>query len=331
MSAASDGSIVILLVDDQPIIHVALRRLLESEQDVELHYCSDASQALATARRVRPTLVLQDLVMPDIEGFTLLKFYRREPATASVPVIVLSTREDAHDKSRAFADGASDYLVKLPDKVELVARVRAHSKSYVSQLQRDEAFRKLEALTRELEARNAELARLSSVDGLTGVGNRRHFDATLDQEWKRAAREQSELSLVLIDVDFFKRYNDAYGHLAGDDCLRQVARALASVVHRPADTVCRYGGEEFAVLLPSTHASGASAVAESLRAGVESLQLEHKASEVAPHVTLSLGVSTRCPRAGTAADELIKSADDALYQAKRGGRNRLHAAAEELK
>jgi len=305
--------------------------MLEAEPDLELHYCSDAAQALATARRVRPTVVLQDLVMPDIEGFTLLKFYRREPATAAVPVIVLSTREDAHDKSRAFADGASDYLVKLPDKVELVARIRAHSRSYVSQLQRDEAFRKLEALTHELEARNAELARLSAVDGLTGVGNRRSFDTTLENEWKRAARERTTLSLVLIDVDFFKRYNDAYGHLAGDDCLRKVARALAGVVNRPADTVSRYGGEEFAVLLPATHGAGAAGVGESMRVAVENLKLEHRASDIAGHVTLSLGVATRIPPAGSSPEELITSADQALYEAKRQGRNRLRTAPAQVK
>jgi two-component system, chemotaxis family, response regulator WspR len=329
--AAASPIVVVLLVDDQPIIYEALRRMLEGEPGIELHYCAEAPQALPTARRVRPTVVLQDLVMPDIEGFTLLKFYRREPATATVPVIVLSTREDAHDKSRAFADGASDYLVKLPDKVELVARIRAHSKSYVAQLERDEAFRKLEALTRELEARNAELARLSAVDGLTGVSNRRSFDATLEHEWKRALRERTELSLVLIDVDFFKRYNDAYGHLAGDDCLRKVARALAAVVNRPADSVSRYGGEEFAVLLPSTHAAGAAGVAESMRAAVENLALEHRASDISAHVTLSLGVATRVPLQDSSPNELIESADQALYEAKREGRNRVRAAAVEAK
>jgi len=242
-------------------------------------------------------------------------------------VIVLSTREDANDKSRAFADGASDYLVKLPDRIELVARVRAHSRSYISQQQRDEAFKKLEALTHELEARNAELARLSAVDGLTGVGNRRNFDQMLDLEWKRAAREHTDLSLVLIDVDFFKRYNDAYGHLAGDDCLRQVARALAAVINRPADSVSRYGGEEFAVLLPATHADGAHGVAEALRQAVEALQLEHRASDVGPYVTLSLGVTTLKPVPGSSPNELITTADQALYEAKRDGRNRVRMAA----
>ncbi len=316
------AAVVVLLVDDQAIIHEAVRRMLEEEDGIVLHICADAARALPVARQVRPTVVPQDLVMPDVDGFTLLRFYRREPATAAVPVIVLSTREDARDKSRAFADGASDYLVKLPDKIELVARIRAHSQRYRLQLERDEAFRKLEALTRELEQRNTELARLSAVDGLTGVSNRRSFDNALDVEWRRAARERTELSLIMIDVDYFKRYNDAYGHLAGDDCLRQVARALVQAVHRPADCVARYGGEEFAVLLPATSHGGALVVAEALRVAVSALQLDHRASDVADHVTLSLGVATLQPAPGSVSTDLITHADGALYAAKRSGRNR---------
>ena len=136
---------------------------------------------------------------------------------------------------------------------------------------------------------------------------------------------------MLIDVDFFKRYNDAYGHLAGDDCLRKVARALAGVVNRPADTVSRYGGEEFAVLLPATHGAGAAGVGESMRVAVENLKLEHRASDIAGHVTLSLGVATRIPPAGSSPEELITSADQALYEAKRQGRNQLRSAPAQVK
>ncbi|HEV8245446.1 MAG TPA: diguanylate cyclase, partial [Polyangiaceae bacterium] len=235
--------------------------------------------------------------------------------------------EDALDKSRAFADGASDYLVKLPDKIELVARVRAHSIRHLLQLERDEAFRKLESLTKDLEKSNEELARLSAVDGLTGVANRRSFDGALEREWRRAARENTTLSLILIDVDFFKRYNDAYGHLGGDDCLRKVAGALSKAVHRPGDFVARYGGEEFAVLLPSTDHEGSLVVAELLRTAVSDLRLDHRASEVTDHVTISLGLATLRPKHTGQPNELISQADGALYEAKRGGRNRVEGAA----
>jgi two-component system chemotaxis family response regulator WspR len=325
-TAVSEGSAVVLLVDDQAIVWEAVRRMLEGEPGLTLHYCSEAAQALRKARELRPTVILQDLVMPDVDGFSLLKFYRADPATAGVPVIVLSTKEDPRDKSRAFAEGASDYLVKLPDKVELVARLRAHSRAHLLQLERDEAYSKLEALKVQLELSNEELARLSMVDGLTGLANRRAFDEALDREWRRAARENSELALVLVDIDFFKRYNDSYGHPAGDECLRQVARALAHGARRPADVAARYGGEEFAILLPSTGLSGALIVAEGLRAGVAALNLEHRASEAASHVTLSLGAA--CVRASPSAspDGLVSAADGALYQAKHEGRNRVAVA-----
>ncbi len=315
-----------LLVDDQPIVHEAIRRMLEGEPNLVLHYCADATSCLRLARELKPTVILQDLVMPDVDGFTLLKFYRADPATRNVPVIVLSSKEDPRDKSQAFAEGASDYLVKLPDKIELVARVHAHSRLYLLQQQRDEAINRLELLKLELEERNVELARLSTVDGLTGIANRRCFDTTLEREWRRAIRDKSELSLILTDIDFFKRYNDAYGHPAGDECLRQVARCLAESLRRPSDLAARYGGEEFALLLPATGPAGATMLAEAVRDRVAALGLEHKTSDAAPHVTLSLGIASYGPKQGEQQEELVSRADRALYSAKRRGRNRYDVA-----
>jgi two-component system, chemotaxis family, response regulator WspR len=319
---APPDEVVVLLVDDQAIVFEAIRRMLEYEPHLTLHYCPDATSALRVAREVKPTVILQDLVMPDVDGFTLLKFYRADPATRNVPVIVLSSKEDPRDKSQAFSEGASDYLVKVPDKIELAARVQAHSRLYLLQQQRDEAYNKLEQLKVELEQRNVELARLSTVDGLTGIANRRCFDSTLDREWRRALREKSELSLILTDIDFFKRYNDAYGHPAGDECLRQVARCLAEAVRRPTDLAARYGGEEFALLLPATSLTGATTLAEAVRARVAALALEHRASDIASHVTLSLGIASVRPEQGHQQSELVSRADQALYAAKHGGRNR---------
>lgn len=312
----------VLLVDDQPIVAEALRRLLAEYPEIEFHSCSEVADVLTLARTLRPTVILQDLVMPEVDGFTLVRYLRADERVGAVPIIVLSSKEDPRDKCRAFEVGASDYLVKIPDKVELVARIRAHSKAYLLQLERDEAFRTLEAMKRQLEASNQELARLSNQDALTGLANRRRFDEAIETEVRRAGRERSPLSLIMTDVDFFKKYNDGYGHLAGDECLRRVAAVLRAGVHRAADLAARYGGEEFAIILPNTPTEGASRVAESLRAAVEGLQLPHAGSGVAEHVTLSLGVATLLPESRFAGSDLVQQADLALYQAKHSGRNR---------
>lgn len=278
--------------------------------------------ALPRTRALQPTVILQDLVMPDVDGFTLVRFFRADRETANIPIIVLSSKEDPRDKSRAFEIGASDYVVKIPDRIELLARIRAHSRSYLAQRDRDAAYRVLEELKRELEAKNAELARLSTQDGLTGLANRRRLDEVLDAECRRAIREKSTLSLLMTDVDFFKKFNDSYGHQAGDDCLRRVASALAIVARRPADLAARYGGEEFSVVLPSTDSEGACQVAEAIRASVEELRIAHSASDVAPHVTLSLGVATMELGENLDPKALLQRADAALYSSKHNGRNR---------
>lgn len=172
-----------------------------------------------------------------------------------------------------------------------------------------------------LKKANQELERLAALDGLTSVANRRQFDKILQQEWYRLKREQLPLSLILCDVDYFKRYNDRYGHLEGDNCLKQVASAIASASRRPADLVARYGGEEFAAILPNTTAEGALKVAESIRKQVEQLKITHALSDVSQYVSLSLGVATIVPTADNSPQDLIEIADRALYLAKQQGRN----------
>jgi two-component system chemotaxis family response regulator WspR len=321
---------VVLLVDDQPIVGAAVKKMLADESDITFHYCDSADAALQVADQVSPTTILQDLVMPKIDGYTMLQRYREHARTSDIPVIVLSSKEDPRDKSEAFGKGASDYLVKLPDKIELIARIRAHSRSFLAQRERDAAFKALDAARLELEAKNAILEHMSAIDGLTGIANRRRFDEALLSEWRRARRDHSSIGLILIDVDFFKRYNDHYGHLSGDDCLRKVASALASTIRRPADLVARYGGEEFVALLPQTDRAGIETVAESLRAAVESLAVAHEKSDATSTVTISLGAALSTPQASDADDAalaLIARADRALYEAKRGGRNRYAFAA----
>lgn len=316
-----DSHSVVLLVDDQPMIGEAIRRMLVDESDIEFHYCKDSKEAHDTALRVKPTVILQDIVMPEVDGLTLISAYKKSPATMLVPVIMLSSREDPRDKSKAFTAGASDYLVKLPDQIELVARIRAHSRSYLAQVQRDEAFRQLAALQRQLESSNRELQRISCQDGLTGIFNRRHFDNYIEQEWARAVREGSNISLVLADIDYFKAYNDHYGHQAGDECLKVVARVFRESLQRPADFAARYGGEEFVVILPKTGVDGAVVMAESMRSRVDRLNLRHDFSRTTDHVTISLGVATVRPNPKIRPQELIGLADKALYEAKQKGRN----------
>lgn len=233
LGAPLDGAVMVLLVDDQAMIGEAVRRSLASEAGIDFHFCSDPQQAVAVANQIKPTVILQDLVMPGVDGLTLLAAYRGNPATRDIPIIVLSTKEEPTVKSAAFAAGANDYLVKLPDAIELVARIRYHSRSYIALQQRDEAYRALRESQQQLLETNLVLQRLMNSDGLTGLSNRRHFDEYLEMEWRRSLREQSQLSLLMIDVDYFKSYNDTFGHVAGDEALRQVAGPSARAAVAP--------------------------------------------------------------------------------------------------
>lgn len=233
----NENSAMVLLVDDQAMIGEAVRRGLANEDNIDFHFCADPHQAVLQAMRIKPTVILQDLIMPGLDGLTLVREYRNNPATQDIPIIVLSTKEDPLVKSAAFAAGANDYLVKLPDTIELVARIRYHSRSYLTLLQRDEAYRALRVSQQQLLDSNLMLQRLMNSDGLTGLSNRRHFDEYLELEWRRAMREQQQLSLLMIDVDYFKAYNDSFGHLAGDEALRQVARR--SVARARGRPTCR--------------------------------------------------------------------------------------------
>ncbi len=324
---------VVLLVDDQAMIAEGIRRMIADEPDIRFHYCADPKKAVHEAIACKATVILQDLVMPDVDGMTLVRFYRNNPSTRDVPVIVLSSKDDPNIKSDAFDHGATDYLVKLPEKVELLARIRAHAKSYIAQKERDEAFSNLRSMQEQLEKMNTELSRsnrelqrLSAMDGLTGLANRRQFDTSLEVEWQRATRSSLPLSLIFADIDFFKRFNDHYGHQCGDDCLQRVANALQHSIHRPADLVSRYGGEEFVMILPETTADGAKTVADKVLAAVASLNIPHANSEAAEHVTLSIGVATLCPKEGSQPQELIETADKMLYRAKESGRNCIEVA-----
>jgi two-component system chemotaxis family response regulator WspR len=315
------NTIKVLLVDDQEIIAHGIRKMLASENDIELVYCQDASQAIATAEAEQVTVVLLDLVMPDIDGMTLMRFFRANHTTKDIPIIVMSSKEDSTVKRDAFSSGANDYLVKLPDEIELIARLRAHSKQYIMQVERDAAFTALRQMQFQLQQTNDELQRLSSLDSLTGISNRRIFDEKLASEWTRAAREQIPLTIMLVDVDYFKLYNDYYGHQNGDVALRQVAQGLKTVVNRPADIVARYGGEEFGIILPNTDQAGGDAVAKSFCQSISRIGIEHSKSSVSDTLTISVGACTITPSAEHTLEMLLAEADKALYAAKANGRN----------
>lgn len=316
----------VLLVDDQRIIAEAVRRLVSAEEDIEFLSVQDPLAALPTALQWKPTVILQDLVMPDADGFAMVETFRTEPQTSDVPIIMLSTKEEPSLKAQGFALGANDYIVKLPDRLELLARLRYHSKAYISRQERDEAFRALRESEQRLANANLQLQRLAELDGLTGIANRRRFDEVLAAEWQRAQRSQRVLSLLLCDVDYFKLYNDTHGHLAGDQCLKEVAAVLGRNVRRPADLAARYGGEEFALILPETDAEGAMNVAQACRCELEALAMRNQSTSPAHIVTLSVGVATIVPPINSPVNscyaDLINLADRALYEAKARGKNR---------
>jgi two-component system chemotaxis family response regulator WspR len=323
VNATDENAAMVLLVDDQAMIGEAVRRGLANEENIDFHFCADPHQAIAQAIQIKPTVILQDLVMPGLDGLTLVREYRNNPATRDIPIIVLSTKEDPLIKSAAFAAGANDYLVKLPDNIELVARIRYHSRSYMTLLQRDEAYRALRVSQQQLLDTNLVLQRLMNSDGLTGLSNRRHFDEYLELEWRRAIREQTQLSLMMIDVDYFKAYNDNFGHLEGDEALRQVAKAIRASCSRPSDLPARYGGEEFALVLPNTSPGGARLLAEKLRQTVAGMNIPHIAPSEGASLTVSIGLSTVVPQVGSHSRQVIQSADQGLYAAKHNGRNQV--------
>jgi two-component system, chemotaxis family, response regulator WspR len=323
LNVPQDFRVIVLLVDDQPMIGEAVRRALASQPDIIFHYCDDPATALSVAGRIKPTVILQDLVMPGIDGLTLVRRYRADPLTADIPIIVLSTKEDASVKSEAFAAGANDYLVKLPDAIELIARLRHHSTTYLYRQQRDAAYRALHESQRQLVEINLELQRLTNVDGLTGLSNRRSLNEFLELQWRQAVREQSPFSILMIDVDNFKPYNDTYGHLAGDDVLKKIAVALQTIFRRPTDIAARFGGEEFIMLLSATEASAAHCLGEALCQRVANLRIAHSGSPPLNRVTVSIGGACTLPQHGDSAVALIDIADKALYEAKRLGKNRI--------
>lgn len=312
--AAASTSLKVLVVDDQSSVRVALAAQLDQfgHQVIE---AADAAWGLEMFKRHRPDLVLLDVVMPGQDGYWLAKQMRQAEAGQWTPIIFLTSRDQDQDLLRGIECGGDDYLIKPVSPVVLGAKLRAMHRLHAMQ-------QRLVALSGELRAANARLQNLSELDELTGLINRRGLDRLLDEEIAHARRVNQPLTLVLCDLDAFKPYNDTLGHVEGDRCLQRIGRLLRDACHRPRDRATRYGGEEFALVLPNTPKSGAMTFARALRRMLHGLALPHPASPVAGRVTLSGGITTCLPDGGTTPESMVMRADEALYAAKSQGRDR---------
>lgn len=269
-------------------------------------------QALAALRsETRPVIVL---LGGGKAGVDLCAKLKKEKAPGQRYIILITDKTGKDDITNGLEAGADDYIAKPVQPVELRSRLAIGRRI----LEYQEI---LDNLSRELQTKTSELSRFAAADGLTGIAGRSHFDARLAAEWRRAQRDSSHLSLILLDIDFFKDYNETYGHAAGDECLKKIARTLSASVTRAGDHAARFGGEEFAVLLPNTDKLGALVVAEAIRVAVATLAIENRVSAIHRYVTVSVGTATLFPAEGQSPEALVAAADEALYHAKQSGRN----------
>lgn len=330
MSEPSDPpSADILVVDDDPKNLDLLSSKLAGHGH-KFRVATSGQGAIMAVRSSRPDLIMLNVRMPDLDGYEVCRRLKDDPETRSVPVIFISALDEALDKVRAFEIGGADYVSKPFQFEEVLARIEHQLE--IARLQEslqkrnEELATKNELLTKisiELEVANAELTRLSTTDALTGIPNRRQFHDRIEVEWRRAERDRRELSLLMIDVDNFKQFNDTYGHQLGDDCLRDVAQAIQRELRTGGDFVARYGGEEFIVLLPGTSMETAVVTGERLCSIVRELEIPHGTSTVADIVTISVGTASILPDVSSDWSLLVRSADEALYRAKTNGRNRV--------
>jgi diguanylate cyclase (GGDEF)-like protein len=326
----------ILIVDDTPENLTVLRQML-TENGYRVRPALNGKTALTSAENDPPDLILLDIMMPGMNGYEVCQKLKSNERVRDVPVLFISALDEAIDKVKAFKEGGLDYITKPFHLEEVLARVKTHLtlrnvqmklQDQNIRLQKEIEYRKqaeasLEKSNLHLETANKELEKLVGLDGLTKIGNRRYFDEYLDRECQRLTRENGSLALILSDIDYFKNYNDTYGHLAGDDCLKQVAQGISNSLKRPADIVARYGGEEFVIVLPNTDLNGAIGVAETIKSEIANLKILHEQSAVSQYVSLSFGVSCTRPDQKRSPEALINTADQSLYQAKASGRNQI--------
>ncbi len=308
-----------LVIEDDTTLLPLIGEVLRHVGCTEIRFAASGSEALAAVTGYAPDLVLLDLGLPDMDGIEVCR--RLSQLLPSVPVVIITARNDDSVVETAFEAGAEDYVSKPFRLGELGARVRSALRLRAERVMRRLRDEELAAKNRRLELAARELERAVCIDALTGIANRGHFDDLLAREWVRALRQGSPLSLVIADVDDFHAYNEHYSHVGGDACLKDVSNAMATCLRRPSDMLARYGGEEFVALLPDTDAAGACVVAERLGAAVEDLALPHAGSRAAKVVTISAGVATLAPAVDRPVADLVSAADSALFRAKHDGRN----------
>ncbi len=291
----------LLIVDDEATNIEVLAKLLSP--DYRVLFTTESSKVMALAEGKNIDLILLDVIMPIMDGYEVCQQLKSQPATRDIPVIFVTAMEEEHFEAVGFEVGGVDYITKPIKPFLLRARVKTHI---------------------ELKIKNDFLKQLASLDGLTGIPNRRRFDEFFRQEWNRGIRMSNAfLSLILIDVDYFKKFNDHEGHQAGDQCLQNIAKTLIDTLERGTDLVARYGGEEFVCVLPDTPLLGAIHTAEKIQQSIATLNIPHHHSTVANHVTLSMGLVSVIPKKEMKATEILSIADQQLYVAKNNGRNQI--------
>ncbi len=300
----------ILIADDTATDRLVLTSYLR-QLGHEVTGVGDGEQAVDTFRHQRHgfDLLILDVIMPRLNGYEAARQMRIMMGEEWIPIIFLSGQTEAEDLVAGIESGGDDYLFKPINKSVLTAKMNA--------------MHRISLLRQKLSESNRRMERLVHIDGLTGVSNRRYLDTVLEREFLRCRRSSLPLSLLMIDVDHFKQFNDRYGHIAGDECLKMIASAINETVRRPADLVARYGGEEFCVVLPETDLPAAQHLAETIRHTVESRDLLLETSHDPASVEVSIGVAMKIPGGKDTVKELLDAADKALYRAKEEGRNRV--------
>jgi len=288
----------ILIVDDEKINLDILGGILSPAYNLLI--ARNGQRAIEIAREHKPDLILLDVLMPGMSGFEVIEKLRESDDTARIPVIFITGLKGAEDEEKGFILGAVDYITKPLHKAIVKARVNTHIR-IVDQMR--------------------TIERIGLIDPLTKIANRRGFESRLDAEWKRAVREKTSISVLMMDIDKFKNYNDTYGHQQGDEVLKTFADVCMKTLLRPVDFAARWGGEEFVILLPDTDLNGAAEVAERVRKNVEDTVI-HTEDGAETGITVSIGVNSLIPDSGALTDDFIKKADQALYKAKESGRNR---------
>jgi len=291
---------LVLIADDEPANIQVLVEILR--HDYRIKVATNGRIALDLANREeQPDLIILDIQMPEMDGFEVCRKLKKNTATRPIPVMFITAMETSSAEFEGLQLEAMEFIHKPVNPLTLRMRVRN--------------------LVR-LKLLQDKLLHQSNHDALTGIANRRYFDKFLGREWRRALRTGDLIGLIMFDIDYFKQFNDRYGHLAGDECLKQIGTVLDSIGNRPGDLAARYGGEEFAVILVATGVNDIAAIAEKHRAHIEALHIPHEASPMGT-VTVSCGVGVLTPSDTCSTLELIGQADKNLYQAKASGRNKV--------